>query len=101
MRQYYNELLALQASVPEAYTEKNLEELDRIVRAYTEILNVVSASEQENNTQFYQERMEDLELNLQDAKYGHSEKQRVASFSKAKKDLLAGLTALLNNIREL
>ena len=98
MNNYYDPLIALQASVPDNYSEENLQQLERIVTQYHQIMKSVAEDNEDNNPQYHLERMEAVEAYLHNAKYGTSEKQRAASFLNAREAMLEGIQAMLNNI---
>ena len=101
MNNDYDSLIALQASIPENYSEENLQQLEQIVTHYHQIMQSVAAKDDEDNkTQYHLERMGALESYLYNAKYGTSQRQRAASFADAKEVVLEGIQALLNNVNE-
>ncbi len=101
MNDYSNQLITLRASIPEHYSEKNLENLEQIVTEYHQImLSIAGMEDEDNKTQYHLERIDALEDYLRNAKYGTSERQRASAFAHAKELLFEGIEALLNNMGE-
>ncbi|MDQ3846121.1 MAG: hypothetical protein M3342_19260 [Bacteroidota bacterium] len=101
MKEYTNQLIELKASVPEQYSEENLQNLEKIVTQYHQImLSIAEMEDEDNKTQYHLERIDALEDYLRNAKYGTSERQRASSFAYAKEILFEGIQALLNIIGE-
>lgn len=101
MEEHYNALIALQGELPVLYSEDNLQLLEQLVTRYQEILNqVAQTADPENNTIFYRERVDALENELKDARYGHDEKQRITGFRNALEMTIEGISALLFHLNE-
>ena len=101
MEEQYIVLIALQESLPDSYSDQNLHLLEQLVTRYQEILNhIAQTADPDNNTLFYRERMPILENELKNAKYGHTEKQRLTGFRNARELMVEGITALLFQIKE-
>ncbi len=101
MNSHYDQLIGLQASVPEEYSEEHLQQLEQIVTRYYQIMQSIAENDDEdNNTQYHMERKDALEAYLHNAKYGTSERQRASSFTDAKEVLSEGIQALLNIVGE-
>ena len=101
MEESYSVLIALQENLPESYSDEHLHLLEQLATRYQAILNhIAETSDPDNVTLFYRERKPDLEAYLKDAKYGHSEKQRVAGFNNARELLEEGINALLFQLNE-
>ena len=88
----------METSIPEKYSEKNLEVLEDTVSRYHYILDIVAKKDEEGDTEFTHERTKDIEKYLHNAKYGHTEKQRVKGYTGARNILLEGIAALINII---
>ena len=100
MNPYYNKLKSMETSIPENYSEKNLETLEDTVDRYNFIINVMAKNDEEDNTQFTKERVVDIEEDLKNAKYGATEKQREKSYYHARKTIIQGIGALMNILKD-
>ena len=90
----------MESSILENYSEKNLEILEDTVTRYHYIMKIIAKNDDEERTEFTEERINDIEEDLKNAKYGHTEKQRERSYTSARKTVLEGINALLNIIEE-
>ena len=100
MNPYYDKLRIMETSIPEQYSEKNLEVLEDTVTRYHFILDIVAKKDDEGHTEFVQERLDDIEKYLHKAKYGQLEKQRVKGYVGARNILLEGIAALIYILEE-
>lgn len=88
-------------SLPEAYLDNSTYLLEQLVTRYQEILDqVAQTADPENNTIYYRERVDALENELKDARYGHDEKQRITGFLNASEMTIEGISALLFHLND-
>ena len=101
MEEHYRVLKTLLEKLPEDYSDDNLHSLEQLVTRYQEILNqVAQTADPENNTMFYRERIDALENELKDARYGHDEKQRITGFRNASEMAIEGISALIFHLNQ-
>jgi hypothetical protein len=101
MEEHYSILIALQENLPDTYSDESVHLLEQLVTRYQEILDHISqTADPDNSTLFYREQMPVLENHLKNARYGHTEKQRMTGFNKANIFMKEAITALLFQLNE-
>ena len=96
MASYNTRLHTLLEQIPSSVSEEELSKLEQVATEFEQILKMVHHhnSDLKEKTQYYYERITDIESGLYKAKYGRDQKQRDQSFKKTKEEIKDGIAAL-------
>lgn len=100
MKSYAEQLQSLLKQIPDTVAEEDLPQLEEAATGFQHILKLVQHHESGSriNTLYFYQHLKDIESALYNAKYGNDQKQRNASFKKAKKELASGIEDLVRFI---
>lgn len=101
MNAIIDQLIALSKQIPESFAEEDLPRLSEATTSFHHLFNQVQSHPAGSriNTLYYYQQIRHIEAALYDAKYGHDQKRRDASFKKAKRELAAGIEDLIGFIK--
>lgn len=97
MKSYADQLQSLLKQIPDTVAEEDLPQLEAAATGFQHVLKRVHHHESGSgiNTHYFYQHLKDIESALYNAQYGNDQKQRNASFKKAKKERASGIEGLV------